>query len=332
MSVRIKKMKQEPSESMNLEEHQNSAAIRTKTKYTTNLDVIKCWIDTVEPSVVNGIITPTIKTYWKVPRPAQEASPAVGDVPAKPARAAEQNLPQALKGFVEYMLEESRIPQSEVRGYMFYVIKPLDTYNKEAIINTPLINIKQCMAFISDRFVLFGGSKEQLTYKVINMDQLKKQMGMGGMYIPEKFHENISENSVTRMDLTTAIANILQVNNERSYPRPKKKGFRDGIVVPKNPNKRWILCFDVIATTDKVNTVLRDKLQMMGDIMNVAPTSKEAKILRSFKPAMDAAIAEADEAPQLVSTEDDDSDVEDIVIPVPKGSCSTVDSDILDEL
>lgn len=332
MSVRIKKMRQEPQDSMNLEDHQNSAAIRTKSKYTTNLDVIKNWVDTVEPTVTSGVITPSIKTYWKVPRPAQEASPALGDVPAKVARAAELPLPSELKGFVEYMLEESRIPQSEVRGYMFYVIKPLDSYPKEAIKNTPIISIKQCMAFISDRFVLFGGSKEQLTYKVINMDQLKKQMGMGGMYVPEKFYENISENSVTRMDLTTAIANILQFNNERSYPRPKKKGFRDGVVITKNPSKRWILCFDVIATTDKVNTVLRDKLQMMGDLMNVAPESKQAKVLRSFKPAMDAAIAEAEETPQLVNVEDDDSDAEDIVIPVPKGNCATVDADVLDNL
>jgi hypothetical protein len=193
------------------------------------------------------------------------------------------------------------------------------------------------MAFISDRFILFGGSKEQLTYKVINMDQLKKQMGMDGMYIPEKFHENIAENSVTRMDLTTAIANILQVNNERSYPRPKKKGFRDGIVIPKNPSKRWILCFDVIATTDKVNTVLKDKLQMMSEIMNVAPASQKAKVLRSFKPAMDSALNSAinkdndDEAPELVKL-DEDSDVEDVEMPTSKASCATVESEILDSL
>lgn len=332
MSGRIKKIKQEPPESMNLEEHQNASAIRTKSKYTTNLEIIKTWINSIDPNIKDGQIVPSVKTYWKTPRPVQEASPAIGDIPAKAFRAAELSLPDELKGFVDYMLEESRIPQSEVRGYMFHVIKPLSDYSKDAIKDTPIISMKQCLAFISDRFVLFGGSKEQLTYKVINMDQLKKQMGMGNMHIPEKFHENITENTVTRMDLTTAIANILQINNEKSYPRPHKNGFRDGVTIPKNPWKRWILIFDVIATTDKVNTVLKDKLQMMSEIMNVAPQSREAKVLRSFKPAMDAAMAE-EQIPQLVQVPEGDDDVEDIIIPTSRMlSGPTVEAEVLDNL
>lgn len=327
MAGRIKKIRQEAPESANLEEHKNSSLIRIKSRYTSNLDIIKNWIETVDPNVKDGKIVPSVKTFWKNPKPATET------------KAAELPLPDELKAFVNYMLEESRISMDEVRGYTFFIVKPLGSYSKEAIKESNEINIKQCMGYVSDRFVLFGGSREQLTYKVINMDSIKKQMGMGNVYIPERFYENVSENTVTRMDLTSAISNILQVNNDSNYLRPPKKGFRSGERIQKNPYRRWILVMDIIAVTEKVNTVLRDKLDSMGQLMNVAPESKQAKILKSFKTEIDKVSENDEEAPKLVNPDD----VEDIEFPSSSGAnsssyrvdaleLSSVEPEVLDSL
>lgn len=325
MSGRIKKIRQEPQESVNLDEHAKASSFRIKSKYTDNLDIIKNWVSTIESSEKDDQIVPTTKVYWKNPKPAREAT---SDLPAKEA---ELPLPEELKNFVNYLLEESRIPDDEVRGYSFSVIKPLGCYSKESIKKSSIINVKQCMAYVSDRFVFFGGSREQLTYKVLNLDQLKEQMGMGGMYMPEKFHENVSENTVNRMDLLVAIANILQINNDTSYCRPHKNGFRDNTVIKKNPLKRYVIVFDVIASTVKVNTILRDKLQMMGNIMGVSPDSQPAKILKSFKPALDEAINTCQTT--VPETEPSpEEDVEDIDVLTLKKSSYIQDSDVQDNL
>jgi hypothetical protein len=325
MSVKMKKIKVCHDEVPNLEEHKNANSIRIKSRYNSNLPIIKEWVDSVDVNIINNTIMPTTKIFWKEPKPYEK--PKAGEV-AKPP---ELPLPSELRGFVDYMLEESRIPMDEVRGYMFHVIKPLNNYTKESIKNTPIINIKQCMAFISDRFVMFGGSNEQLMYKTINMDQIKKSIGMGNISIPEKFYDNVSENSVSRMDLTIAIANILQVNNEKSYPRPHRKGFRDGITVKKDPYKRWILIFDVIATTIKVNSVLREKIDMMGNIMNTNPNSTEAKIIRSFKPEK----LDKDIQKDTKEIGEEDEDVEDVEIPelvtIPDNK-ATMGNEVLDDL
>lgn len=281
---KVKMIKQLPPEEMNLEGHEMAIKIRQKSTYTNDLDLLKEWVSSQPETVKDGLIVPTSKMF------------AMRPDPNKPT---DQPLPPELRDFVSYLLEEYRIPENEVRACFFNVIKPMKQYSAEAKANSRDITIKQCLAHTSDRFVFFGGSRELLKYKIINIDQLKSAANLPtGSHIPKEFYEQVAQNSLIHMDLITAISNRLFVDGKNSYTRPNKPGFRSGYQINKNPDNRWIIILDLIATNEKFDNVLSEKLEMIGHIIGSKPNSKEAKAIQSFKPPV---VKEADdEAPLLV--------------------------------
>lgn len=308
---RIIKMKETPPEEMNIEDHEMAIKIRQKAQYTNELNALNTWVLSQADKIVDGKILPSTKMI-----------PVNGTV--------ENPIPADLRSFFEYILEEYRIPRKEVRAFQVQCIKPMEPYSSKIKKENKEVTIKQCLANTSDRFVFFGGSKELLRYKIINIDQLRKAAKLPpNAYIPREFTEQVAQNSIIHMDLVTAISNMLVVDNLPFYMRPKKSGFRDGFKIQKNPNKRWIVVLDVIATAEKFDTVLAEKLEMIGHIIGNKPDSKEAKVIQSFasaqksEPASSISSVENDsEAPLLVElkeekcgSSDEDEDVEDVEMP-----------------
>lgn len=312
---KVKILKQEP-EGMDIGEHEMAVKIRQRSSYTNDLETLKSWVLNQDSTIVDGQICPTMKIFT-----------AKFD-PNKPTN---NLVPEELKNFFAYMLEEYRIPLSEVRAYQVQCIKPMSSYSLVDKKNTKEIVIKQCLANTSDRFVFFGGSKEFLHYRIINIDQLRKAAKLPpNAYIPKEFTEQVSQNCMLHMDLVTAISNRLVVDNKGSYMRPDRPGFRKGFSISKQPEKRWIVVLDILATAEKFDTVLAEKLEMIGHIVGAKPDSKEAKMIKSFKEVADSSklstIVESNEedTPLLVEVpetedqgsqqKDDDDDVEEIVI------------------
>lgn len=319
MSGKVKMIRQAPPDEMNIEDHEMAIKIRQKASYTNELDSLKEWVLSQPNQIVDGIVVPSMKMFSTILDPNKPTT---------------NTIPQELSNFFEYILEEYRILKSEVRAIQIHCIKPMEKYSKEERKSTSEVTIKQCLANTSDRFVFFGGSKELLRYKIINIDQLRKAAKLpSNAYIPREFTEQVAQNTMIHMDLVTAISNRLVVDNKGAYMRPEKPGFRKGFKISKNPDKRWIVVLDIIATTEKFDTVLSEKLEMIGHIVGGKPDSKEAKVLESFQNAVTsgklssvAEEPEEDDAPLLVdipenertesNTElDNESDIEDVEIP-----------------
>lgn len=325
MSGKVKMIKQTPNDEMSIEDHEMAIKIRQKASYTNDLESLKDWVLSQPNQIVDDMIVPSMKMFSTVKDPKKPDNP----IP-----------PQELVNFYEYILEEYRIPRTEVRAFQVQIIKPLDQYSKKDRSSTKEITIKQCLANTSDRFVFFGGSKELLRYKIINIDQLRKAAKLPpNAHIPREFIEQVSQNTIIHMDLVTAISNRLVVDNKGAYMRPDKPGFRKGFMINKSPDKRWVVVLDIIATTEKFDNVLSDKLEMIGHIIGNKPDSKEVKVLQSFQTAISDEKnkrEDEDEVPLLVDvpedqrilkddeTKFDESDVEDIEIPDNEEMCQEV--------
>lgn len=320
MSGKVKMIRQAPPDEMNIEDHEMAIKIRQKSSYTNELEQLKSWVvnqpsTIIEDKVLGKVIAPSMKMLPANPKPIE------------------------LQSFFDYILEEFRIPPSEVRAFQISCIKPMELYESSVRKNTKEITIKQCIANTSDRFVFFGGSKELLRYSIINIDQLRKAAKLPpNAHIPRQFVEQVSQNSMIHMDLVAGISNTLVLDNQTSYLRPKREKFRENYKISKNPGKRWVVVLDVIATSEKFETVLQEKLSMIGHIVGSKPESQEAKVLQTFTPSKDASKDPAtqteqskkeddEECPLLVDvpecdqkepsrkSDEDDSDVEDIEIP-----------------
>lgn len=290
MSGKVKMIKQAPPEEMNIEDHEMAIKIRQKAQYTNELEELKTWVLSQPEKFLDNQIVPSMKM---IPSKGGETNP----------------IPSELRSFFSYILEEYRIPENEVRAYQIQCIKPMETYSQELRKSTSEITIKQCLANTSDRFVFFGGSKELLRYKIINIDQLRKAAKLpSNAYIPREFNEQVAQNSIIHMDLVTGISNRLVVDNKTTYMRPKKAGFREGFKIQKNPNKRWVVVLDIIATTEKFDTVLAEKLEMIGHIIGNKPDSKEAKVLKSFSTAQKPDILPSVTEETSKQVDDDDAD------------------------
>lgn len=224
-----------------------------------------------------GKIIPSEITFWKV---------------HNSKRPDEGLLPPELYLFVQYMINGAipKIPESEIRGYTFHVLNaPKQKSNDE-------ISFDQCKMYVSDRFIFTYGSNELLQYQVIDIDRIKEYAGLGKKTpVIEVIEDPVRPGDVIHMDIQGAIATLPTVNNKTSYPRPDKKGFQKGVSVSKNPLRRTIIILDIIATTEKVQTVLRDKVSTFREILDTKPNSQKAQMIRNFQRSADSA-ASADVA------------------------------------
>ena len=287
MSSKVKIIKQN-TVTIGVDETRDLSQFRTKFRYEG--PSLHEWVNSLETEEKNDIIVPTVLTYFKNPDPE------------KPF---ENPLPSELLPFVNYMLEEKRIPQSEVRGYTFHVIKPLKERNQKSLTYENIV--EQCKVYVSDRFIFVDGSRELLKYVVIDVRKFGSMVGLQShQQMVENIEEQVREKDVICMDLQAAISMRLHVNNKTSYDRPYKKGFKKGVKISKNPMNRYVVVLDIIATTDKVNKVLKNKTEMLEEIMDNKPDSQQAKVIRSFTNKADTIIAESkeekdnEEIPELV--------------------------------
>lgn len=310
MSGRIKMIKQR-NVSVSVDETHDLSQIRTKFKYDG--PSIKDWVLSLPTNEKEGEIIPTSVTFFKDPNPL------------KPS---EKPLPTELQTFVDYMLEEKRIPVSEVRGYSFHVIKPATQVEK--ISSTKEITFQQCYVYVSDRFILTEGSPELLTYRIIDIRRMTASMGLGpNQQAIENIEEQIKSKDVIHMDIQAAIAMRIIANNKSCYPRPDRKGFKKGVKISKDPMNRFIVILDIIATSDKVENVLRAKTEMISNIMDSKPESQQAKMIRSFNNSLPAEAKEE-------STVFEDEKVPELVAVDKEGNASVfiedVDDEVLDNL
>lgn len=239
---------------------------------------------------------PSEITFWKVHNPK------------KPN---EGLLPSQLDLFVRYMLAGGSIPDSEVRGYTFFVSKPVPKGTHGTI------TFDQCKMYVSDRFIYTIGTNELLKYELIDVDTIKEYAGLGKKApVIQTIEDPVKSGDVIHMDIQAAIATYPVVDNNTSYPRPQRKGFKDGVSISKDPSRRYVIIMDVIASVDKVQTVLRDKIGFFKQMISSKPDSKQAQMIKSFqkKAGLDEDMnpkvedksenKEDDEVPQLVSVED----------------------------
>ena len=194
-----------------------------------------------------------------------------------------------------------KIPESEIRGYTFHVLNPAKRKSDEEI------SFDQCKMYISDRFIFTHGSNELLQYQIIDIDRIKEYAGLGKKTpVIETIEDPVKSGDVIHMDIQGAISTLPTVNNKSGYPRPDRDGFKKGVSISKNPLRRTIIILDIIASTEKVQTVLRDKVSTFKQILDTKPTSQKAQLVRSFQKAASAAELDEktteneDEVPKLV--------------------------------
>lgn len=290
MSSKVKMIKQKNVSVGGSDQTHNLTSFRKKFKYSSDLNFLREWVNSLEDNSKDGKIIATNRKYYKNPELEKNGG---------------TNLPQELSFFVNFMIEDRRISLDEIRGYSFSVVKPLKSYQKELSKNTKEIIIDQCKANVSDRFIFFGDSIELLTYQLIDISKMKAIANLGpNQQIVENIEEQVTCNDVIHLELQAAISTRIKVNNNNFYARPHRNGFRDGFKFKKNPQNRIIIVFDIIATTEKVQNVLNDKISMLKDIIEEDPESNEAKMIKSYQTELDSG--------NLIGEDDDD---EGIVIP-----------------
>lgn len=253
------------------------------------------WAKTIpEKKDEEGKLVPTVVTFWK--------NPVQSSDPNKPSQLP---LPEELKTFVAYMIEEGRIPLDEVRGYSFHVLKPVKKVSSSP---DDEVTFEQCKIYVSDRFIYTHGSRELLNYKIIDISKIKEQAGLGrNTPVIESIEDPVTGGDVIHMDIQGAISTLPTVNNLNHYQRPEKPGWRRE-TISKNPTKRTIIILDIIATAHKVQTVLRHKVDTFKGILETKPNSQQAKMIRTFQKNAGVDIEEKkedDEVPTLVNLPND---------------------------
>lgn len=291
MSGKVKMIKQKSVSIGGSDQTHNLTSFRKKFKYSSDLNLLRDWVKSLEDNSKDGKIISTDRKYYKNPHLEKNGG---------------EPLPEELNFFVNFMLEDRRISLDEVRGYSFSVIKPLSSYSdKEIIRNSKEIIIDQCKANVSDRFIFFGDSIELLTYQLIDISKMKAIANLGpSQQIVENIDEQVTCNDVIHLELQGAISTRIRVDNNNFYTRPHRNGFRDGFKFKKTPQKRFIVVFDIIATTEKVQTVLNEKISMLKDIIEEDPESTQAKMIKSYQSELESAeIPEDDEDEGIVIPE-----------------------------
>ena len=298
---------------------------------------LKRWVDSLPDSEENesGVI---VKKYHRVvdPGKTEEQQPPV---------------PADLIPYITFATIKKSIPEAEQRAYQLHVIKPNskllkllqpvkgeDEADKVARLRRVraeqerILTIDQSQFIVSDRFIYVGGSREFIGFKLIDITKMKTLSQLApNQKIMETINLPVAKKEVIHLEMQRAISMRLQVNNQKSYIRPPKTGWRSGVTVEKNPIERFIVVLDVIAPSWRVRDVLMKKIDMVDEIVESKPNSQQARMIQSFKAEMDAKSAseikengdEDDEAPNLVSVdesgkksgEDSDDDVEDIEVP-----------------
>lgn len=285
MSGRVKMIKAK-NMTIGVDRTHDLTKFRSKFNYDGN-DALSEWVKTLPISEKDEKLVPTSVTFFKEPNPKKEN---------------EKPLPSQLRPFVDYMAQEKRVPDDEIRGWTFHVLNPSKVKSDREI------SFEQCKVYVSDRFIYIYGSNEKFTYHVIDISKAKAISNLApNQQIIEDIEEQVKSGSVVHLEFLAAISMLLKVNDQGSFRRPSRKGFQEGVMIPKNPLRRTIVVLDIIATTKKATDVLLKKVQMFDEILEEKPDSKQAKIIRSFKEDMDkenkTGEENNEEVPELVNVE-----------------------------
>lgn len=286
MSGRVKMIKPK-NMSIGVDRTHDLTKFRTKFNYDGN-EALNEWIKTLPDNEKDGKIVPTKISFFKNPK-----------------KESEKPLPSQLKSFVDFMALEKRIPDDEIRGWTFHVLKPPKVKSDNET------SFEQCMAYVSDRFIYIHGSNEKIVYHIIDISKAKAISNLApNQQIIEDIDEQVKSGNVIHLDFLAAISMLIRVNDKAAYKRPSRKGFREGEMIRKNPLNRTIVILDIIAVTEKVSKVLRQKLEMFDQIVEENPDSKQSKIIKTFRDEMEKDCDEKNRS--------DDEDVEDVPILVPE--------------
>lgn len=219
-------------------------------------------------------------------------------------------LPPALKSMIDFLLEQRNIDYKDIRRFDIHVIKPVAEFQKRQMgkkgkpvhVNT-FENLKITS---SDRFLYISGL-EKITYKIIDISAMAQQFGVGGAQrIVEEFTEQTGAYKAFHMDIQAAIAMSINYDDADTFHVPERKGWRSTYM--KKGKGRWGIVIDVVATVERLDEVVEQKMKPIEDLLQNNPDSKKAKQIRSFQEK----IKKEQEA--LVK-DDSDEDVEDVEIP-----------------
>lgn len=241
-------------------------------------------------------------------------------------------LPPALKNMIDFLMEQRNLSYDDVRRFDVHVIKPVNEFQKRPNGKKgkqPHINTFENLKITSsDRFLYISGL-EKITYKIIDISTMAQQFGIGGAQRHvEEFTEQTGAYKALHMDIQAAIAMSINYDDCDTFLIPEKKGWRSSFV--KKGKGRWGIVIDVVATIERLDSAIDEKMKPIEDLLQNNPESKKAKQIRSFQEKIKK------EQEVLVK---EDSDVEDVEIPqlvsvdetVVTTKKSDIESDDIDE-
>jgi len=293
------------------------AKILTRFEFPSDLEV-KEWVESLSNSDMkdSGYIT---KKYHRV----LDKGKTEIDQPL---------LPSKIKALIDYTTVKKQIPIDEQRAYILHVIKPNETLrnlskpgkdetNDERTTRMRLyreeqnkeIRIDQSQFIVSDRFVFIGGSREFVGLEVVDISKMKILSNLApGQQLMERINVPCTRNEILHLEMQSAVSMRICFDNKTSYIRPERKGFRSGVHVDKNPMSRFIVILDIVAPASKVKNVLMQKIDMVDQIVDSKPDSKEAKMVKSFKDEMTKKATE-ENTKENTSIFIDDEEVPDLI-------------------
>ena len=242
-------------------------------------------------------------------------------------------LPAVIKSLIDYTTVKKQIPPDEQRAYMLHVIKPNellrnlskpvpDETSEERTTRMRLFREEQCKEIridqsqfiVSDRFIFIGGTREFIGLEVVDISKMKILSNLApGQQLMERINVPCARNEVLHLEMQSAVSMRICFDNKTSYVRPERKGFRSGVSVEKNPINRFIIVLDIVAPASKVKNVLMKKIDMVDQIVESKPESKQAKMVKSFKEEMSKKAEEENAVESASVFTNDDSDVPDLV-------------------
>lgn len=207
--------------------------------------------------------------------------------------------PEELDYLLDYCTMKKNVPRNEQRAYVLHVIKPCTDLKKKK-----KISIEKSELIVSDRFIYCGGSNEFIRMEVLDLSGvdalsglIPKQKMMDAINVP------VTKNEVIHLETESSVSMSICVNNDTNYTRPPKDGHRSGIKTKKYPDKRYMIVLDIIATSEKVKTVLKEKTSFINSIVNDKPNSEQAKLINKVTEKMKK---DDDDGPLLVDVHPDD--------------------------
>lgn len=312
MKARVTKMK-----TINVGTDHSQNINKLVSRYDINSDDnLKSWVESLpdEDEDENGVIKRRFYNIKNPNKPLEE----------------QPSLPESIQSFVRYNCLMKQIPENEQKSYEFYVIKPNrklvtlsrpvpgETDDERRIRNERLSNeanrihtIDNSQFIVTDRFVYTGRSAECIEFHLADLSKMKALTNLApNQQIVETINVPTKAGEVLHLEMQNALSMKIKVNNKNSYPRPYKKGQRQGINVEKHPQRRFIVVLDIIAPSEKVKRMLADKIDMVDTAIGKDPNSAKSKALKSFKDeafknSAKEQVKEVDDVPLLIELDEE---------------------------